>query len=214
MFGTLDFVASTDWVTILPALVMMDLGKPRKFTVNTIIDPVVQHRSHADRAGAAADVTGGRSFLTDFGGRNGLRECAFGSSAFAQNDCRIAPARRRQAIDRRPARISTRTGRLLNNLKGRRRMSARARFKGVFPRCSHNIQREGRFGSGRSKALHRFLIDAGSNGICILANYSEQFALADDERQLLMETVLDACRRPRACDRHHDPFQHANLCRT
>ena len=26
------------------------------------------------------------------------------------------------------------------------------------------------------------MIDAGSNGLCILANFSEQFALTDDER--------------------------------
>lgn len=35
-----------------------------------------------------------------------------------------------------------------------------------------------------------FLIDAGSDGLCILANYSEQFALADDERETLTETIL------------------------
>ena len=26
------------------------------------------------------------------------------------------------------------------------------------------------------------MIDAGSNGLCILANFSEQFVLTDDER--------------------------------
>jgi 2-keto-3-deoxy-L-arabinonate dehydratase len=36
-----------------------------------------------------------------------------------------------------------------------------------------------------------FLVDAGVNGICILANYSEQFALTDAERERLMTTVLD-----------------------
>ncbi|KAF7962141.1 dihydrodipicolinate synthase family protein [Cupriavidus sp. UYMU48A] len=36
-----------------------------------------------------------------------------------------------------------------------------------------------------------FMIDAGSHGICILANFSEQFVLSDDERSLLMKTVLE-----------------------
>lgn len=35
------------------------------------------------------------------------------------------------------------------------------------------------------------MIDAGSNGICILANFSEQFSLADDERELLTRTILE-----------------------
>src|SRR4029079_5581635 len=32
---------------------------------------------------------------------------------------------------------------------------------------------------------------AGVNGICILANYSEQFAIADDEREQLTTLILD-----------------------
>src|SRR5262249_6822263 len=36
-----------------------------------------------------------------------------------------------------------------------------------------------------------FMIDAGSQGICILANFSEQFALADDERERVMRAVLE-----------------------
>ncbi len=35
------------------------------------------------------------------------------------------------------------------------------------------------------------MVDAGVNGICILANYSEQFALTDDERERLMHVCLD-----------------------
>jgi 2-keto-3-deoxy-L-arabinonate dehydratase len=36
-----------------------------------------------------------------------------------------------------------------------------------------------------------FMIDAGSDGICILANFSEQFALADEERERVMRAVLE-----------------------
>lgn len=46
MMGTLDFVASTDWVAILPGLMMAEEaarpvspGTPRRFTVNPIADP-------------------------------------------------------------------------------------------------------------------------------------------------------------------------------
>ncbi|SDT47571.1 dihydrodipicolinate synthase family protein [Microlunatus soli] len=35
------------------------------------------------------------------------------------------------------------------------------------------------------------LIDAGVDGICILANYSEQFSLTDAERRAVLETTLD-----------------------
>jgi len=35
------------------------------------------------------------------------------------------------------------------------------------------------------------MIAAGSQGICILANFSEQFALADEERERIMRAVLD-----------------------
>src|SRR5688572_3583052 len=34
------------------------------------------------------------------------------------------------------------------------------------------------------------MIDAGSNGICILANFSEQFVLSDEEREVLTSAIL------------------------
>jgi len=36
-----------------------------------------------------------------------------------------------------------------------------------------------------------FMIDAGSDGLCILANFSEQFLLSDDEREVLTRTALE-----------------------
>jgi len=39
MLGTLDFVARTGWVTVLPGIMMADESGPRLFTVNPIIDP-------------------------------------------------------------------------------------------------------------------------------------------------------------------------------
>jgi dihydrodipicolinate synthase/N-acetylneuraminate lyase len=35
------------------------------------------------------------------------------------------------------------------------------------------------------------MIDAGSNGLCILANFSEQFVLGDDERETLTRAILE-----------------------
>jgi dihydrodipicolinate synthase/N-acetylneuraminate lyase len=35
-----------------------------------------------------------------------------------------------------------------------------------------------------------FMIDAGAEGLCILANFSEQFGLSDEERRLLTEGIL------------------------
>ncbi len=43
---------------------------------------------------------------------------------------------------------------------------------------------------GQKRAID-FMIDAGSHGVCILANFSEQFVLTDDERDLVMTTVLE-----------------------
>ena len=35
-----------------------------------------------------------------------------------------------------------------------------------------------------------YLIDAGVDGICILANYSEQFSLTDEERERITDVVI------------------------
>src|SRR5690606_34937452 len=40
-FGTLDLVARTEWVTILPAIAMPVNARHREFTVNPIVDPVL-----------------------------------------------------------------------------------------------------------------------------------------------------------------------------
>jgi 2-keto-3-deoxy-L-arabinonate dehydratase len=68
---------------------------------------------------------------------------------------------------------------------------AAARFKGVFPVAPTTFDDRGELDLVSQRRCIDFLIDAGSNGICILANYSEQFALTDDEREVLMRTILD-----------------------
>jgi LysR family nitrogen assimilation transcriptional regulator len=39
MLGTLDFISRTDWMTVLPGLMMADDNEPRLFTINPIVDP-------------------------------------------------------------------------------------------------------------------------------------------------------------------------------
>jgi 2-keto-3-deoxy-L-arabinonate dehydratase len=36
-----------------------------------------------------------------------------------------------------------------------------------------------------------YLVDGGSDAVCVLANYSEQFSLTDQERELVLATTLD-----------------------
>jgi len=39
MLGTLDFVGRTDWITVLPGIMMAEASDPRLFTVNPIVAP-------------------------------------------------------------------------------------------------------------------------------------------------------------------------------
>ncbi len=69
--------------------------------------------------------------------------------------------------------------------------SPRAPFKGVFPVVPTVFDDAGELDlHGQRRALD-FMIDAGSQGLCILANFSEQFVLADEERDRVMGAVLD-----------------------
>jgi 2-keto-3-deoxy-L-arabinonate dehydratase len=64
-------------------------------------------------------------------------------------------------------------------------------FRGVFPVAPTIFDDAGRLDLDGQKRAIDFMIDAGSNGICILANFSEQFVLTDDERTAVQKTVLD-----------------------
>lgn len=65
------------------------------------------------------------------------------------------------------------------------------RFKGVFPVAPTTFKEDGTLDLESQKRCIDFMIDAGSQGICILANFSEQFLLGDDEREVLTRTVLE-----------------------
>jgi 2-keto-3-deoxy-L-arabinonate dehydratase len=65
------------------------------------------------------------------------------------------------------------------------------RFRGVFPVMPTTFDDRGELDLDSQKRCTDFMIDAGSDGLCILANFSEQFVLTDDERTLLIDTILD-----------------------
>ncbi len=65
------------------------------------------------------------------------------------------------------------------------------RYQGVFPVVPTTFGEDGRLDLHSQKRCVDFMIDAGSHGLCILANFSEQFSLSDEERELITRTVLE-----------------------
>lgn len=68
--------------------------------------------------------------------------------------------------------------------------AANARYKGVFPVVPTTFDGSGALDLESQKRCVDFMIDAGSTGLCILANFSEQFVLSDAEREVLTRTIL------------------------
>jgi dihydrodipicolinate synthase/N-acetylneuraminate lyase len=66
-----------------------------------------------------------------------------------------------------------------------------ARYRGVFPVVPTIFDERGGLDLAGQKRCVDFMIDAGSNGLCILANFSEQFVLGDDERETLTRAILE-----------------------
>ncbi|MBN8875552.1 MAG: dihydrodipicolinate synthase family protein [Rhodospirillales bacterium] len=63
-------------------------------------------------------------------------------------------------------------------------------LRGVFPVVPSIFHETGELDlEGQCRAVD-FMIDAGSQGLCILANFSEQFVLSDAERDLLTDRIL------------------------
>src|SRR5437870_11827179 len=65
------------------------------------------------------------------------------------------------------------------------------RYEGVFPVVPTTFTDAGALDLASQKRCVDFMIDAGSHGLCILANFSEQFVLSDDEREVLTAAILD-----------------------
>ena len=65
------------------------------------------------------------------------------------------------------------------------------RFTGVFPVVPTTFHEDGTLDLESQKRCLDFMIDAGSQGLCILANFSEQFSLSDEEREVITRTALE-----------------------
>jgi 2-keto-3-deoxy-L-arabinonate dehydratase len=61
---------------------------------------------------------------------------------------------------------------------------------GVFPIAPTPFSASGELDLEGQRRVLDCMIDQGVDGICILANYSEQFALSDEERDLLLDLCL------------------------
>jgi 2-keto-3-deoxy-L-arabinonate dehydratase len=68
-------------------------------------------------------------------------------------------------------------------------MAERAPYSGVFPIAPTPFRENGDIDLDGQRRVLDCMIDQGVDGICILANYSEQFLLDDAER----DTLLDLC---------------------
>jgi 2-keto-3-deoxy-L-arabinonate dehydratase len=64
-------------------------------------------------------------------------------------------------------------------------------YRGVFPVAPTIFDELGNLDLEGQRRCIDFMIDAGSHGLCILANFSEQFVLTDAERDAVMRTVLE-----------------------
>ena len=69
-------------------------------------------------------------------------------------------------------------------------MVSQPRYKGVFPVVPTIFKESGELDIPGQKRCVDFMIDAGSNGLCILANFSEQFSISDEERDTLTREIL------------------------
>src|SRR4051794_11042414 len=68
--------------------------------------------------------------------------------------------------------------------------TAQRPYRGVFPVAPTIFDDRGELDLAGQRRCIDFMIDAGSHGLCILANFSEQFVLSDAEREEVMDAVL------------------------
>ncbi len=69
-------------------------------------------------------------------------------------------------------------------------MTAARPYRGVFPVVPTVFDAAGALDLDGQRRAVDVMVDAGSEGLCILANFSEQFVLTDDERERVMLAVL------------------------
>jgi dihydrodipicolinate synthase/N-acetylneuraminate lyase len=64
-------------------------------------------------------------------------------------------------------------------------------YRGVFPVVPTTFTENGDLDLASQRRVLDCMVDQGSDGVCILANYSEQFLLSDDERTVLAKLCLE-----------------------
>lgn len=73
-------------------------------------------------------------------------------------------------------------------------MTAASAYTGVFPIAPTPFTETQEIDTEGQRRVLDCMVDQGVDGICILANYSEQFLLSDDEREMLTELCLSHVR--------------------
>ena len=66
-----------------------------------------------------------------------------------------------------------------------------SRYRGLFPVVPTTFTEAGALDMDSQKRCIDFMIGAGSDGLCILANFSEQFSLSDAERECLTRAIVE-----------------------
>lgn len=64
-------------------------------------------------------------------------------------------------------------------------------FSGIWPVAPTPFNDDGTLDLGGMKRVLDCLIDQGADGICILANFSEQFLISDAERETLARLSVE-----------------------
>ena len=68
---------------------------------------------------------------------------------------------------------------------------AESSYTGVFPIVPTPFTESGELDMESQRRIIDCMVDQGNDGICLLANYSEQFALTDEERETLLDVCMD-----------------------
>jgi 2-keto-3-deoxy-L-arabinonate dehydratase len=63
-------------------------------------------------------------------------------------------------------------------------------YTGIFPVAPTIFHEDGALDIEGQRRVMDLMVDQGNDGLCVLANYSEQFVLSDSERDLLIEECL------------------------
>ena len=66
-----------------------------------------------------------------------------------------------------------------------------AKYSGIWPVAPTSFNGDGSLDTAGMKRILDCLIDQGADGICILANFSEQFLISDDERETLAKLCVE-----------------------